>query len=138
MEELINSLLQLLIAVLSVLVSFGAILLPWTPLVAWIVFWLFGVNWLKLREVILQGGWLGVLLIGLMIVLIWGLIAPPPGGIHQMFGLTLSNFVGKTVYMTELFCIMFLCGSVQLSGCCDQLCKFDQQYLEVESQPEHH
>jgi hypothetical protein len=41
-------------------------------------------------------------------------------------GLSLSNYVGKTVYVTALVCIMFLCGSVQLSGCCAACCRFEE------------
>ena len=127
MESLFDSLLQLFLALWDVVADIGLLLLPVIPLAAWIVFWLFGVNWVKLRQVLLQGGWIGVVLIGLVAVLIWGSIAPPPGGSHFILGLKLSNFVGKTVLVTTLFCIMFLCGSVQLSGCCASCCSFEEE-----------
>ncbi len=101
-------------------------ILPWTALIAWVAFWLLAVNWVKLRQVLVQGGLIGLVLVGLCMIMIWGLIAPPADGAHYLFGLTLSNFAGKTVYVTALFCIMFLCGSVQLSGCCSSLCRFDE------------
>ncbi len=88
------------------------------PLLAWLAFWLFAVNWVKLRAVLLSGGWIGLALFGLVAILAWGLIAPPADGHHYFFGLTLSNFVMKTVYVTGLISIMLLCGSVQLSGAC--------------------
>ncbi len=53
-----------------------------------------------------------MLLFGFAMILIWGVINPPPNGHHYLLGLTLSNFVGKTVYVTTLLAIMFLCGSV--------------------------
>ena len=95
---------------------------------AWVVFWLFGVNWSQLKPLLLQrwGGWVGVVLIGLVTILIWGTVAPPEKGAHLIFGLELSNYVGKTVYVTAMVCIMFLCGSVQLSGCCNRCCKFEE------------
>lgn len=123
--ELIHSLIELLLAVGMVLAALVRLLLPWMPLAAWIVFWLFGVNWVKLREVMLGGGWIGVVLIGLVMALAWGVIAPPAESAHYILGLKLSNFVGKIVYVTALFCIMYLCGAVQLSGCCSSCCRFE-------------
>ena len=127
MENLLNSLLELVIAVWNVVESLFYLVLPWTPLVAWVAFWLLAVNWVKYRAVLLKGGWTGLVFIGLVMILIWGLIAPPVDGIHYVFGLSLSNFVGKTVYVTALFSIMFLCGSVQLSGACGSLICFKHE-----------
>lgn len=124
MYQLLDSLLNLLVAFWNVARDLVALVLPWTPLVAWVAFWLLAVNWVKYRAVLIKGGWTGVFFIGLMTILIWGLIAPPEGGVHHVFGLSLSNFVGKTVYVTALFSIMFLCGSAQLSGACGSLVCF--------------
>ena len=124
MSELLISLSDLIVAAWSLLKAVSGLLLPWFPLAVWIGFWLCAVNWIKLREVLVsKGGLLGVLLIGAVWVLIWGVVAPPESGSHFILGLTLSNFVGKLVYVTALFCLMFLCGSVQLSGCCNQWCE---------------
>lgn len=124
MSELLISLSDLLVAAWGLLKAVSSLLLPWFPLAVWIGFWLCAVNWIKLREVLVaKGGLLGVLLIGAVWVLIWGVVAPPEAGSHFILGLTVSNFVGKLVYVTALFCLMFLCGSVQLSGCCNQWCE---------------
>lgn len=119
MSELWNSLVQLFDALLHLVLSLGGLLVPFLPLVAWVAFWLFAVNWRKLSTVLRQGGWTGVALIGFVTILVWGLIAPPPDGAHHILGLTLSNYYGKLVYVTTLVCIMLLCGSVQLSGALD-------------------
>jgi hypothetical protein len=116
MTELLQALSQFFVALWAVIVAAGGPLLPWLPLVAWVVFWLFAVNWVKLREVLASGGWIGVVLIGAVAVLIWGTIAPLPGGTRDVFGLHVSNFVEKTVYVSVLISIAFLAGSVQLSG----------------------
>jgi hypothetical protein len=84
-------------------------------LAAWIVFWTFAVNWVRLRKIFLSGGFIGVLLIAFMAILVWGCIAPPPGGSHNILGLSPSNFFGKLVYVTGFLCIMLICGSVQLA-----------------------
>ena len=119
-----ESLLSLIVALWNVLVSLVTVVAPWMPLLAWIVFWLFAVNWVKLREVIIQGGWLGVVLIGLVTALIWGTVDPSP---HAMLNLELRNYVGKIVYVSVLFCIMFLCGLVQLAGFAPACCGFSQE-----------
>lgn len=124
MDKLIDSLQHLLTASWDVLVNVLVLLVPWAPLIAWVAFWLLAVNWEKLYPIFAKGGAIGVLLIGLTAILIWGLIAPPPDGVHHLFGLKPSNFVGKTVYVTMLLAIMALCGTVQLSGACGSLVCF--------------
>lgn len=138
MEQLFDSLLNLIIALWEVVFHTIAIVLPWTPLLAWVAFWLIAVNWVKYREVLLKGGWTGLALIWLMMILIWGLIAPPDG-FHHVFGLKLSNFVGKMVYVSALFCIMFICGSVQLAGSCNRWINFgdDEESSDSENAPAH-
>ncbi|MGD9858063.1 MAG: hypothetical protein AB7U20_24220 [Planctomycetaceae bacterium] len=89
-------------------------------------FWTLAVNWVNLRRVLLSGGWLGGLLIMLVAIVGWGSIAPPESGTHSLLGLTLSNFVGKTVYVTSLAVIALLCGSVQLSGLCGSLARVEE------------
>jgi len=132
--ELLDALIAILQAVWEFFIVSVSVLMPWTPLIAWLCFWLFAVNWTKLRQVMLQGGWIAVFLIGVVMILIWGTLAPPPDGYHHMFGLNISNFVGKTVYVTGLFCLMFMCGSVQLSGCCANCCNFgDDEAVEAET-----
>jgi hypothetical protein len=133
MHALDQSLIQLLTALGGLAIALGAVLVPLIPLVAWVAFWTLAVNWTKLRVVLLQGGWIGLALIAVVAVLVWGTVAPPPTGSHHLLGLTLGNFVGKTVFVTTLVCIMFLCGSVQLSGACGSLCCFDEPAAEPDS-----
>lgn len=133
MNQLFESLQHLLVAGWEVIVSLLAVLLPWAPLWAWVAFWLLAVNWVKLREVMTTGGLMGVLLIGAVMILVWAMVAPPDSR-HSMFGLSLGNLVGKTVYVTGLFVIAFVCGSVQLSGACGDLACF----TEPEPEDDHH
>ena len=128
MQALWDNLVLLLEVLVLLVVNLAQVILPWLPLIAWVAFWLLAVNWVKLRQVLLQGGALGVILIALMTVLIWGLIAPPLDGDHYLLGLKVSNYYGKLIYVTTLVCIMLLCGSVQLSGmvsCCVDFSKCD-------------
>ncbi len=137
MEQLLQGLLQVLFGVWQLLTAIVALILPWTPLIAWIAFWTFAVNWTRLREILLQGGWVVVALVALMAVLVWGTLSPPPEGTHSLLGLTVSNYVGKFVYVAGLVCLMFLCGSVQLSGCCAPYCPQPVTERETGS-TEHH
>jgi hypothetical protein len=127
-----DALYQLIIAIGNVafslwelVVALFVVVLPWAPLGAWIAFWMFAVNWSKLRESLARGGWVGVALIGAIAVLIWGVVAPGDGTFN-FFGLKISNFVEKTVYVSGLVCIMFLAGAMQLAGCCASCCQFEE------------
>jgi hypothetical protein len=134
MEAVLQSLIALCRDLAVLVLRIGAVLLPLLPLLAWVAYWTFGVNWTRLRAVLVQGGWVGLMLLGFLAVLVWGTVAPPAAGAHQFLGLTLGNFVGKTVLVTALICIMLLCGSVQLSGACGSLCRFE----EPAADPDHH
>jgi hypothetical protein len=127
MDQLFQSLLNFLSAGWEVVISLIFIVAPWSPLIAWIVFWLFAVNWEKLYLVATKGALYGVILIGLMMILVWGLISPPPAGYHNMIGLHVGNFVGKTIYVTMLFAMALMCGSVQLSGALGSLAHFPDE-----------
>lgn len=122
---LLDAISQLGHSIWELLTALLAVAIPWTPLIAWVVFWMFAVNWVKLRELLARGGWLGLALIGAIMVLVWGSVSPAAGSI-DFFGLHVSNFVEKTVYVSGLFVIMFLAGAVQLSGCCSACCQFDE------------
>jgi len=130
MSNLITALADLLLALKDVVVSLGFLLLPWIPLFAWVAFWTFGVNWTQLRDVLRKGGWIGVVLIGLVAVLVWGSVWPPARGHYDLLGLRISNFVGKTVYVSGLICLMLLSGSVQLSGACNRWLCFPEDTPE--------
>lgn len=124
--ELLNSLVGLLTALYDVIAALLATLTPLLPLLVWIAYWTFAVDWVRLRHFFLRGGWIALLLGMFVAILIWGVVAPPESGAHRMMGLTVSNFVGKTVYVTAIVVITFLCGSVQLSGICGRLCQFQR------------
>lgn len=123
--NLVQALGQLLSSVVDLVTALFGVVLPWFPLVCWIAFWMLAVNWTRLRTTLGRGGWIGLVLIGLVAILIWGSVSPTVGGVDVM-GLKVSNFVEKTVYVTGLACLMFLAGAVQLSGCCSSICQFDE------------
>jgi hypothetical protein len=69
----------------------------------------------------------GVFLLMFVTVLVWGAVAPPAEGKHLLFGLSVSNYAGKFIYVSMLTCIALLCGSAQLSGAFGSLCEFPEE-----------
>ena len=131
--EVLQSIWNVVVAVAELLVELVQFVAPWTPLLAWVAFWLIAVNWRVLSPILAKGGWIGVVLTGLMAILVWGVIAEPEGGFHYLYGLKVHNFTGKTIYVTSLFTIAALCGAAQLSGGCGRLCSFEEPTAEESS-----
>lgn len=138
-ESLVSNVVELFLAVWSIVLDLGAILWPWLPLVGWVAFWMFAVNWVRLRRIVLlEGGWIGVLLLMAVAVLVWSTIAPPVGGRHELLGLKVGNAVGKTIYVTGLVVIAFLCGSVQVSGATGAVEEFEEEDAALRAGPAGH
>ena len=68
--QLLDSLLQLMIALWSTFYSLAVLVLQYAPLIAWVAFWLLADNWEKYRHVLANGGWIGLILIGFVMVLV--------------------------------------------------------------------
>ena len=130
MDALINlleSLVNVFWSLLDVVVAVVQLVTPWLPLLAWVGFWTFAVNWAKAFPILARGGFVGILLLMFVAVLVWGAVAPPPESHHILFGLTVGNYAGKFIYVTMLTCITLLCGSAQLSGTFGKLCEFPDE-----------
>ena len=85
----------------------------------WCLFWLLAVDWTRLRHLIVRGGWAPLLLMAVVTVLTWEMIDPLPDGGRRLLGLTITaGYLDKFVYVTGLLVAMFLCGTMQLAGCC--------------------
>jgi len=122
--ELRDSLVDVVGSLINVIAALMNIILPWLPLLAWVAYWSLAVNWAKTFKVLKGGGWIGVLLMMFVSILVWGAVAPPIEGTHSLFGLQVSNFAGKFIYVTMLTCIALLCGSAQMSGTFGKLIDF--------------
>ena len=125
--ELFQSLVNVFRSLLDVVVALFRVIVPWLPLFAWIAFWSLAVNWARAFDILRKGGVIGILLLMFVAVLVWGAVAPPIEGTHTLFGLTVSNFAGKFIYVTLLTCITLLCGSVQMSGTFGSLVDFSDE-----------
>ena len=125
--DLLQSLVNVFWLLLDVVIAFVKVVVPWLPLLAWIAFWSLAVNWVRTFDILRRGGFIGVLLMMFMAVIVWGAVAPPIEGTHSLFGLTVSNYAGKFIYVTMLTCIALLCGSVQMSGTFGSLIDFSAE-----------
>ena len=136
MLELLNSLLNVVWSLLDVVIALVNVILPFLPLLAWIAYWSLAVNWAKTYDILRRGGYIGVILLMFISIVTWAAVSPPPEGTHSLFGLTVSNFVGKCIYVAMLACIALLCGSVQMSGTFGSLINFSDE-AEPESADAH-
>ena len=125
--DLLQSLVNVFWSLLDVVIALVKVVVPWLPLLAWIAFWSLAVNWVRTFDILRRGGFIGVLLMMFMAVIVWGAVAPPIEGTHSLFGLTVSNYAGKFIYVTMLTCIALLCGSVQMSGTFGSLIDFSSE-----------
>ena len=130
--ELFYSLVNVLWSLVGVVVALIRVLIPWLPLLAWIAYWCLAVNWVKAYDILRRGGFIGVLLMMFVAVIVWGAVSPPVEGSHTVFGLTVSNYTGKFIYVTMLTCIALLCGSVQMSGTFGSLISFSDEKTAVD------
>lgn len=89
MGELLNSLLELLGALLQLGRVVLHLLLVWSLVIAWAAWWLRGVNWVRAWPVLAQGAWVPVLLLIVLAALVWSQIAPAP---LELGFMSLPNF----------------------------------------------
>lgn len=136
--ELYDSLKAVFWSLLDVVVALLNVIRPWLPLLGWIAFWSLAVNWSRTFDILRKGGFIGVLLMMFAAVLIWGAVYPPLEGNHVLFGLKVSNYAGKFIYVTMLTCIALLCGSAQMSGTFGSLIDFSDEEDEANTAPAHH
>jgi len=70
--SIIEAVGQILLAMQQIVTAIGSVVFtsPVLPLLCWAGFWLFAVDWTRLRQIMLGGGWMGVLLIGVVMVIV--------------------------------------------------------------------
>ena len=135
--ELLQSMVNVFWSLRDVVIALVRVLLPWLPLLIWIAFWSLAVNWARAFDVLRKGGFIGLLLLMFLAVIVWGAVAPPLEGSHVLFGLTVSNYAGKFIYVTMLTCIALLCGSAQMSGTFGSLTDFSNEEQPEETHDAH-
>jgi len=83
----------------------------WSLLIAWIAWWLWGVNWKKAWPVLRAGAWAPVVLLVLISALAWSRIAPSSSDILYFF--PIGNFWWQLGAVSLLAGLAFFCGWLQ-------------------------
>lgn len=111
MSNLLVSLWAFLTAGGGLLATVILLVQPWLPLAVWAAFWLFAVDWLRLRRILVpRSGMIGLLLIGVFAAWISTLIAPATSES------LLHPVVERIVVLTTWIVVMMACGTAQLLG----------------------
>ena len=126
-STLVDNIVTILGSLLQIIWSLLTVIGSWAPLLAWIGFWGLAVNWVRAWDIIRRGGFIGVLLLMVVWVMVWAAVSPGP---TNLFGLTVSNYPGKFVWVTGLTVIAGICGSVQMSGGFGRLACFASEEAE--------
>jgi ABC-type nickel/cobalt efflux system permease component RcnA len=72
-------------------------------LLAWVAWWLWGVNWVTAWDWLGRGAWVAVVLLVIVAALVWSRIAP----------VAVGNFWRQLVGTTFLACLALFCGWLQ-------------------------
>ena len=108
--ELLNTLYQLVLNLRDLVVGLLVLSLHWSLLIAWLAWWLWGVNWNKAWKVLGQGAWAPLVLLMLVTALVWSRLAPAP---CACLGITVPNFWWQLGAVGLLTAVTLLCGWLQ-------------------------
>ena len=111
MVEIFNTLVQLVTTFLTLIVEVGALALGHALLIAWVAWWLWGVNWNKAWGVLARGGWVVVVLLIVASAMVWAAIFPST---YDVFGLfQIPNFWWQLLAVTAIALLALFCGWLQ-------------------------
>jgi hypothetical protein len=114
MEQLASvfqSLWQIVLDILALAVQLLVLGLHWSLLIAWVAWWLCGVNWSKAWPVLARGAWAPVVLLLLISALVWSRIAPSECACLGF--VTVPNFWWQLGAVGLLASITLFCGWLQ-------------------------
>lgn len=111
MSELWDSFVQVGVDLNRLLGSVLQLALRWSLLIAWVAWWLFGVDWKKTWKVLAMGAWLPLVLLLVISALVWSQIAPAP---CSCLGFTtVANFWWQLGAVGLLAALTLFCGWLQ-------------------------
>ena len=87
------------------------LVLAWSLLLAWVAWWLLGVNWKKAWAVLAEGAWMPLLFIGVVAALAWSQMAP--SDCSCLGFVTVPNFWWQLGGVGLLAAATFFCGWLQ-------------------------
>ncbi|MBY0527699.1 MAG: hypothetical protein K2R98_30150 [Gemmataceae bacterium] len=111
MEQLGQTLWQLVEVLGSLVVQVIRLGLHWSLLLAWLAWWLWGVNWSKAWPVLARGAWAPVALLIFLSALVWSRIQP--GSCDCLQFVVVPNFWWQLGAVGLLAAITLMCGWLQ-------------------------
>jgi len=109
--EIFHTLVQLVTTVLTLMVEIGGLGLRHALLLAWVAWWLWGVNWARAWGVLAKGGWAVVVLLAVLAALAWASLAPSTCDCLGLF--PIANFWWQLGAVSLVVLLALLCGWVQ-------------------------
>jgi hypothetical protein len=103
--------IQLLNNLGKLLGGLAHLILGWSLLIAWLAWWLWGVNWKKAWAVLAQGAWVPVLLVLVVSALVWSQMAP--SDCTCLGFTTVPNFWWQLGAVGLLAAVTLFCGWLQ-------------------------
>ena len=111
MEQLAQTLWQLVLVLGTLVVQLLQLGLQWSLLIAWIAWWLLGVNWAKTWPVLARGAWAPVVLLTFLGALVWSRIVPGSYDLAQI--VSVPNFWWQLGASSLLLGVTLFCGWLQ-------------------------
>ncbi len=90
MTELFQTGTELVTLVLRLVVQLLQLGLVWSPLLVWIAWWLFAVDWKKACKALSEGAWAPLVLLWVMIAAVWAQVSPSVLALSQ--NAAIANF----------------------------------------------
>jgi hypothetical protein len=87
------------------------ILVRLLPIVAFVAWCLWAIDWRKAWPILAAGGWVALVLIGGMAAAVWAFVFPAP---HVLFGsVVVPNGLWHLAAVASLICLALFCGWLQ-------------------------
>ncbi len=109
--EIFQTIWNLVLALWELVVELLVLAVRYSPLIAWVAWWLWGVNWKKLWPVLGRGAWAPLVLIMVAAALAWSRLAP--SSCDCLGIVTIPNFWWQLGCVSLIVALTFLCGWVQ-------------------------
>jgi hypothetical protein len=109
--DLWESFWQIVVAAGDFVVELLRLGLHWWLVIAWLAWWLLGVNWKKLWAALAAGAWAPLVLLMFLSALAWSRIAP--SDCDCLTFVTVPNFWWQLGSVALLVSLTFLCGWLQ-------------------------
>ncbi|MBM4070938.1 MAG: hypothetical protein FJ271_18610 [Planctomycetes bacterium] len=109
--EILQSFWQILVNLGALAVGIVTLGIHWFALVAWLAWWLFGVNWRKVWPVLAGGGWVPLVLLIVLGAAAWSALQPVPPEAARVANV--PSFWWRLGGVSLLAGVTLLCGWLQ-------------------------